>query len=157
MNEWITALSAAAKKKQVMAVYRDDTGDSWSGIPVMTGPALVVLARERDFALDGYLAVAAGQITGVEQYDDKDRKELLAGIQKAFDGWCIAECAGEEGELFFYVGRLERLEPNCLVLRPVDAEGRWVKEPVEISYEDLCTVSFGGNYLRVYRKYTGGK
>lgn len=182
MNEWITALSAAAKKKQVMAVYRDDTGDSWSGIPVMTGPALVVLARERDFALDGYLAVAAGQITGVEQYDDndfirrvmkgegiydacrvpaipgcRDWKELLAGIQKAFDGWCIAECAGEEGELFFYVGRLERLEPNCLVLRPVDAEGRWIKEPVEISYEDLCTVSFGGNYLRVYRKYTGAK
>ena len=72
MKEMMAALEAAAQKKQLMAVYRDDTGDSWSGIPVMTGPALVVLARERDFTLDGYLAITAGQITGVEQYDDND-------------------------------------------------------------------------------------
>ena len=181
MNEMIAVLASAAQKKQVMAVYRDETGDSWSGIPVMTGPALVVLARERDFALDGYLAIAAGQITGVEQYDDndfirramegegiyrgcqapaipgcRDWKELLAGIRKAFSGWCIAECANEEGELFFYVGRIEGLEANYLTIRPVDAEGRWIKEPVEIPYEDLCTVGFGGNYLRVYQKYTRG-
>ena len=113
MKEMMAALEAAAQKKQVMAIYRDDTGDSWSGIPVMTGPALVVLARERDFTLDGYLAIAAGQITGVEQYDDndfirrvmkgegiyegcrppaipscRDWKELLAGIVQSFDRWC---------------------------------------------------------------------
>ena len=34
MNEMIKALEAAAQKRQVMAVYRDETGDSWSGIPV---------------------------------------------------------------------------------------------------------------------------
>ena len=183
MNEVMAALKAAAQKKQVMALYRDETGDSWSGIPVMTGPALVVLARERDFALDGYLAVAAGQISGVEQYDDndfirrvmkgekvyegcrapaipgcRDWKELLAGIVKAFGGWCIAECTGEEEDgLYFYVGKVERLEENYFSMRPVDAEGRWLKEPVEIPYEDLCTVGFGGNYVRVYRKYTEGK
>ena len=56
MNEVIAALQAAAQAKQMMAVYRDDTGDSWSGIPVLTGPGMAVLARERDFTLDGYLA-----------------------------------------------------------------------------------------------------
>ena len=183
MKEMMAALEAAAQKKQVMAIYRDDTGDSWSGIPVMTGPALVVLARERDFTLDGYLAIAAGQITGVEQYDDndfirrvmkgegiyegcrppaipscRDWKDLLAGIVQSFDRWCIAECTSEEeGELYFYVGKVESLEKNHFTLRPVNAEGGWIKEPVAIPYEDLCTVGFGGNYVRIYQKYTKGR
>ena len=125
MKEMMVALEAAAQKKQVMAVYRDDTGDSWSGIPVMTGPALVVLARERDFTLDR---------------------------------WCIAECTNEEeGELYFYVGKVESLEKNHFTIRPVNAEGGWIKEPVAIPYEDLCTVGFGGNYVRIYQKYTKGR
>ena len=182
MNEMMEALGTAAGAKQVMAVYRDGTGDCWSGIPVLTSPRIAVLARERDFALDGYLAVGADQISGVEQYDDNDFirramkgeglyeqcqkpafkgcgdwKELLRGVVQAFGGWCIAECADEEGSLCFYVGRVTSLEENYLNLRPVDADGSWHQESVTIPYEDLCTVSFGGNYLRVYRKYAGAK
>ena len=59
--------------------------------------------------------------------------------------------------LCFFVGQILSLEENHLTLRPVDAEGRWNKEAAVIPYEDLCTVSFGGNYLRIYQKYTGGK
>ncbi len=183
MNEMIKALEAAAQKRQVMAVYRDETGDSWSGIPVLTGPALAVLAREQDFSLDGYLAIGAGGISGVEQYDDndfirrvmkgegiyqgvkppagvtacRDWKELLEGIQKGCGGWCIAECADGEGELCFYVGKVLTLEQNHLTLRPVGADGRWNSEAAVLPYEDLRTISFGGNYLRVYQKYTGGR
>jgi len=183
MNEIIKTLQAAADAGSVVAVYRDETGDSWSGIPVMTGPAIAVLARERDFALDGYVAIAADQISGVEQYDDndfirrvmkgehiyencrrpdffrgcRDWKELAEGILRGFSGWCIAECADEEGELCFYVGKILTLETNHLTLRPVGADGQWNKDAAVIPYEDLRTVSFGGNYLRVYRKYTGGK
>jgi len=181
MNEMISALRAAAEARQVTAVYRDETGDSWSGIPVLTGPAIAVLARERDFTLDGYIAIGAAEISGVEQYDDndfirrvmkgegiyegcrppagvsgcRDWKELMAGVIKGYGGWCIAECGGEDGELCFYVGKIQTLEVNHLTLRPVGADGRWNKEPAVIPYEDLRTVSFGGNYLRVYRKYTG--
>lgn len=183
MNEFIAALQAAADRRQVMAVYRDDTGDSWSGIPVMTGPAIALLARERDFTLDGYLAIAAHQITSVEQYDDndfirrvmkgekvydscrrpdslqscRDWKELAEGVLRGYGGWCIAECADEEGELCFFVGRILTLEQNHLTLRPVGADGCWTREPAVIPYEDLLTLSFGGNYLRVYQKYTGEK
>ena len=183
MNEVIAALQAAAKAKQMMAVYREDTGDSWSGIPVLTGPGMAVLARERDFSLDGYIAIAAHQISGLEQYDDndfirrvmkgeglydacrspqgvrgcRDWKELAQGILRGFGGWCIAECADGEGELCFYVGRILSLEENHLTFRPVGADGQWTKEPAVIPYEDLLTVSFGGNYLRVYQKYTKEK
>lgn len=180
MNEMMAALERAAEKKQVMAVYRDETGDSWSGIPVMTGPGIAVLARERDFVLDGYVAIAAHQISGVEQYDDnefirrvmkgekvyescrrpelggcRDWKELAEGVLRGYGGWCIAECADEEGELCFFVGRILALEQNHLTLRPVGADGCWTKEPAVILYEDLLTLTFGDNYLRVYRKYTG--
>lgn len=182
MNEMIKLLQNAAEQKQVMAVYRDETGDSWSGIPVLTGPAIAVLARERDFALDGYLAIGADQISSVEQYDDndfirrvmkgekvyesckrpdglqgcRDWKELLEGVIKGFSGWCIAECTDGEGELCFYVGRVLTLERDHLTLRPLDADGSWYKEAAVIPYEDLRTVCFGGNYLRVYKKYTSG-
>ena len=77
MNEFIQALAEGARNNQVMAVYRDDTGDSWSGIPVMTGPALAVLAQERDFALDGYLAIAAGQITEIGRASCRERVSIL--------------------------------------------------------------------------------
>ena len=88
----------------------------------------------------------------------RDWKELLAGIVQSFDRWCIAECTNEEeGELYFYVGKVESLEKNHFTIRPVNAEGGWIKEPVAIPYEDLCTVGFGGNYVRIYQKYTKGR
>lgn len=179
MNGTIQALQDAAQAGSVMAVYRDETGDSWSGIPVATGPAIAVLARERDFVLDGYIAIGASQITGVEQYDDndfirramkgegvydgckrpaalqtcRDWKELAAGILRGFGGWCIAECAGEEGELCFFVGKIISLEQDYLTLQPVGADGSWTKDTAVIPYEDLCTITFGDNYLKVYAKY----
>ena len=182
MNEMIETLRAAGEKKQVVAVYRDETGDSWSGIPVLTGPGLAVLARERDFALDGYLAIGGEQISSVEQYDDndfirrvmkgekvyehcrepegvrgcRDWKDLMEGILRGFDGWCIAECSDGEGELCFYVGKVLTLERDLLTLRPINADGSWYQEAAVIPYEDLKTVAFGGNYLRVYRKYSKG-
>ena len=55
------------------------------------------------------------------------------------------------------MGRILSLEENHLTLRPVGADGQWTKEPAVIPYEDLLTVSFGGNYLRVYQKYTREK
>ena len=87
----------------------------------------------------------------------RDWKELLEGIQKGYGGWCIAECADGEGELCFYVGKVLTLEQNHLTLRPVGADGRWNSEAAVLPYEDLRTISFGGNYLRVYQKYTGGR
>ena len=181
MNEMIKLLREAEKQGQVMAVYRDETGDSWSGVPVMTGPGIVLLARERDFALDGFIAIGAKEISGVEQYDDNDFirrvmkgekvyqnskapgavrgcgdwKELLSGISEGFSGWCIAECDDEEGEVCFYVGRVVTLETNHFTLRPVGADGKWNPDAAVILYDDLRTVAFGGNYLRVYQQYMG--
>lgn len=175
------ALERAAAQKQVMALYRDDTGECWSGIPVMAGPRLAVFCRERDFALDGFLAVDMERLTGVERYDDndfvrramagegvygacrkppirscRDWKELLDGVMKSFGGWCSPQCEDGEGDLCFYVGRALALEDNGFLLRPVDADGRWHREPAFIPYEDLCTLAFGGNYLRVFQKYAAG-
>lgn len=179
MNEMMKALREAEKQGHVTAVYRDETGDSWSGVPVLTGPSIAVLARERDFSLDGYIAIAEKEISGVERYDDNDFirrvmegekvyqnskaprgfrgcgdwKEVLQGIVDGFDRWCIAECADEEGALCFYVGRLLTLETNHFTLRPIGADGEWNPDAAVILYEDLRTVSFGGNYLRVYGEY----
>lgn len=179
MNELMKSLQEAANRRHVTAVYRDETGDSWSGVPVLTGPGIAVLARERDFSLDGFIAIGEKEISGVEQYDDNpfirrvmegekvyenskppvslrgcgDWKEILTGIIQGFSGWCIAECDDEEGEICFYVGKLLTLDPNHFTLRPISADGQWNPDPAVILYDDLRTVAFGGNYLRVYQKY----
>lgn len=179
MKELIKALREAAKRRQVTAVYRDETGDSWSGVPVLVGPSIAVLARERDFTLDGFIAIGEKEISGVEQYDDNafirrvmegekvyenskppaslrgcgDWKEVLTGVMEGFSGWCIAECDDEEREICFYVGRILTLDTNHFTLRPISADGRWNPDPAVILYDDLRTVAFGGNYLRVYGKY----
>ena len=83
----------------------------------------------------------------------RDWKELAAGILRDFGGWCIAECAGEEGELCFFVGKIISLDQDYLTLQPVGADGSWTKDTAVIPYEDLCTITFGDNYLKVYAKY----
>ena len=177
-HELLELVEKAAREGQVLALYRDDTGECWSGVPVMTGKRLAVFCREQDFRLDGYLAVDLELLSAAERYDDNDFvrramagegvyagckkppirgcgdwKQLLDGVIRAFGGWCCPQCQDGEGEQSFYVGRALSLEENGFTFRPISADGRWNPQTVPIPYDDLCTLSFGGNYLRVFGKY----
>ena len=171
-------LQSALENKNMLIVYRDEISAAYyAGIPVLLSAELAVLAKECDFTLDGYVALALRDVTQIEQYDDNDFcrrvfagegvyqsaaapgfsgcrnwRELLAGIRDAFGGWLSVECESASDTLF-YVGVIAELTESCLYLRRVDADGTWHDTPSPVPYEDITLVSFGGNYLRVYSKY----
>ena len=183
MNQEIVAqLNRAREKRNLMAVYRDRLEvEDCSGIPVAVGRQLLILHRNRDFLLDGYLALRLEDITQLEQMDESDfiRRvcggeklyekaaaprltsaedwfQLLGGVKGSFGGWLAVECLSE-GELCFYLGVISRLDVNFLQLRQVDADGFRHEEDTTIPLQDILTVSFGDRYLEIYKKYTNKK
>ena len=174
-----TLLREAWEQKHMVVVYRDDIGGTYyGGIPVLLSGELVVLAKEREFSLDGFVALRLRDITYVEQYDDNDfcrrvlegegvyrqavppklggcaaMAQLLEGIKRGYRGWLSVECETPEDTLF-YVGTVQSAEGGVLTLRRVDADGVWHGQAAQVPLEDITCVTFGGAYLAVYEKYT---
>lgn len=147
-NEDKTLLESAKANKNMVVVYRDDIGGTYyGGIPMVLSPELLVLAKEREFSLDGYVAVRLRDITMVEQYDDndfcrralegegvyrqavlpklrgsRDWRQLLEGIRDNYRGWLSVECETPEDDLF-YVGQVLTVDESILTLSRVDADG----------------------------------
>ena len=179
-KEQMTALATAKEKKQLTALYRDELAQAndYCGIPVTLGRQLVVLARETDFALDGYVALRLADVTFLEQVDDApfihklaqgeglyqkvqpprladgdSWQGLLGGVKAAYGGWMTAETVDEEGSCFF-MGILARVDGNYLYLNQVDPDGSRRQEETTVALQDLVTVTFGGRYVELYRKYS---
>lgn len=172
-------LKKALEQKLMVVVYRDDIGGTYyGGIPVMLSAELVVLAREREFDLDGYVVLRLRDITLVEQYDDNDfcrrvlegegvyqraasprlrdcgtMARVLEGVAQGYRGWLSVECESPEDTLF-YVGVVASVEDTVLTLRRVDADGSWHDTPATLPMEDITCLTFGGRYLAVYQQYT---
>lgn len=179
-KDLMTGLTTAKEKRQLTALYRDELSQvsDYSGIPVVLGRQLVVLARETDFSLDGYVALRLADVTFLEQVDDAPfiRKlaegeglyqkaqppkladgdswqGLVGGIKAGWGGWMTAETVDDEGSCFL-MGVLSRLDSTYLYLHQVDADGTRRQEETTVPLQDLVTVTFGGRYVELYRKYT---
>ena len=176
-NEYRALLEKAQKNRNMVVVYRDKLeGAFYGGIPVAQSRELLVLAREQEFQLDGWVALRQKDVTLVEQYDDndfcrrvlegegvygqakapgggcRDWRELLDGIRKAHRGWATVECEAPE-EMLFFVGVITAVDENYLMMRRVDADGSWHPDETTVPLQDITAVSFGGRYLRIYEKY----
>lgn len=178
-QEIIQQLKSAKEKNCLMALYRDELEAvaDYTGFVVLVGSQLVVLARESDFALDGYLALRLEDVTFLEQVDDNgfirgvlageklyDRvspprltdadswQGLLSGIQASFGGWLTVEALSDDG-LCFFMGVIAGLDSNFLYLWQVDAQGIKHQEQTTVPLQDVVTIAFGGRYIETYRKY----
>lgn len=178
-SEIRTVLETAKKNNNLVALYRDELPvNEYTGFVVTLGKKLVILHRDSDFTLDGYVALRVDDVTYTEQVDDnkfmkrvlegerlyagtqtpklttaESWNELLSGVQASFGGWLTAETYSEDGQCFF-LGVISRLDSNFLYLCQVDALGNKRAEETTIALQDLVTVTFGGRYLNIYRKYT---
>lgn len=178
-NELQKTLETARQRRQLLALYRDELPDcaDHTGIPVLVGPSLVLLHRELDFGLDGYVALRAADISCTEQVDacgfiaailrgektyDKvavpklcgveSWQGLLGGVQAGFGGWLTVETVADDGCCFF-LGVISRLDQNYLYLRQVEADGQRHQEETTVPLQDIVTVAFGSRYLELYKKY----
>ena len=181
--ELIEQLGKAKVDKNLMAVYRDKMPDiiDYTGFPVVLGNDILVLAREADFSIDGYVAMRVEDITYIEQVDDNgfitkilqgenvytnvvpprltdggNWHQLLSGVQASFNGWLTVETMSPEGQGFF-LGNIVRVDSNCLYMKQVDALGKQSKDETTIILQDLVTVTFGGKYVEIYQKYSRNK
>lgn len=53
----------------------------------------------------------------------------------------------------FAIGRIERVTAKCVFLRHFDGDGIWQKEPYEIPYSEITSVTFGSRYVEMFSKY----
>ena len=176
-NEYKALLEKAQEQKNMVVVYRDKLdGAFYGGIPVLQSQELLVLAKEQEFRLDGWVALRQKDVTLVEQYDDNDFcrrvlegegvyaqakapkggcrnwRELLEAVRDGCRGWATVECESPE-EMLFFVGVVTSVDGNYLMMRRVDADGRWHPDETTVPLEDITAVSFGGRYLQIYEKY----
>ncbi len=177
-NEFKSMLTQAQQDKNMVVVYRDELGGAfYAGVPVLQTDTLLVLAKEQEFNLDGFVVLRQKDITLVEQYDDNDFcrrvlegegvyqrvqapkvpgcqswQQLMEGILKNYGGWLTVECESPTETLFF-VGIGISSDKNYLMMRRVDADGSWHKDATTVPLQDITAVTFGGHYLSVYQKY----
>ena len=126
---------------------------------------------------DGYIAIAIADISSLEVDPSREfvekalalRGETLqvpAGFQ--LDDWAaIARSAmacaplislnmveDDEGEIS-YVGQLDEVEGNALVLRELDPNARWYPDNGAYELEGLGSVGFGSGYLEALWQVAG--
>ena len=181
--EILDQLRSAKENKNLMAVYRDEMPDviHYTGFPVVMGKEILIMARETDFTVDGYVAIRIEDVTYIEQVDDNgfiskilqgeniytkvapprltdgnNWHQLLSGVQASFNGWLTVETLSPDGQCFF-LGHIVRVDSNCLYMKQVDALGKQSKEETTIPLQDLVTVNFGGRYIEIYQKYSRNK
>lgn len=141
------------------------------GFPLIVAEQLFLMAEDDDFILDGFIIRRLRDI-----YELGYRKGIYQHIAEqegltSFDlpdvnisDWANAFNSlkklgkhviveREYGEGFFYIGTIETVADDHVLLCHYDADGIWQEEPVAIQYRDITSVSFGTRYAETFSKY----
>ena len=145
-----------------------------SGKPIKFSDDFVLICYEYDFEFDGFEIIRLDDITNI-QYDNVDKfinyifinediKPVMGNIfsininsyieiMQFFlnkNENIIIECE-KHGE--FYIGKVIEVFKDCVKFLCFDAEGVWDKEPYNIFYKDITSISFRNRYLIYMSKY----
>ena len=139
---------------------------------------LLLIAREYDFFLDGWMvlnrrAISELQSTKSNAYCKKILKQegLLGDLSPGFDVdlssyqglfqslrrqriFVIVESESlDEDDETFLIGPIGRITQRRVVVRYFDGCGKWTDDTRTIDYSNITAVQFGGNYIRLHQKY----
>jgi len=171
MQELRDELNAHREPRTLCGVEYEYSDNPIYGFPVAVGEQLFLLAQEDDFVLDGFTIRRLRDI-----YEFQSRKGMYQQISEAegltrfeapavdVSDWqsvfaslrpmgkhIIVEREYEDG--YFYIGTIEAVAEDHVLLRHYDADGVWQEEPIAIRYPDVTSVSFGTRYAEVFSKY----
>ena len=126
---------------------------------------------------DGFLVVAVGDVTAVEQDPGREfvEKALQLNDQKMpelpdfkLDDWqAIAESAAAQTPLLSlnmldeadgevsYIGRLTGAEHDALVLQEVDPNAHWYPDTGAYEFAGIGSIGFGTAYMRLLARIAG--
>ena len=177
-KEILKAIELAKKNNNFIGIYRDELyANDYQGFITNIGKTLLIMQKENDFTLDGYVAMRLEDITYTEVIDDNkfikkvisgekliqnvtppkltsadSFQELFSGILATFGGWLTVGIDSPDGQGFF-MGTVTRMDSNYMYMKQIDAMGIWNKDEITVPLQDIATVTFGDRYTEVYRKY----
>ena len=151
--------------------------DEISAIPLKISDDLLCIMYIFDFVCDGYKVLRIKDITElkrdeVDEFHDYiiNKQGIIRDVDRldnlnvdswntVFDYLCDNEImldisleAKEIGKNFF-VGKVEKVNDNNIMLREVDAFGEYKKKSKRIYYDDITMISFGNRYSEMLDKY----
>ena len=163
---------ASIGKNKLLRAYLHGDGSYWYFIPLRVSERLYLAAVEDDFILDGFTVRRFRDLDRLQVKDDKcveilvsegvfgvaspdvdltDWKSVFLSLQRRGENVIVE--GEDDGESFFYIGRVERALSSKVIFRHFDADGIWQDEPYEIAYADISSVTFGSRYVTVFSRY----
>lgn len=166
-------------KKQLVKLKREKISHYNNyGFIIMLNSELVLLQNCDEFTLEGYTVLRMDDISSVrsnkfERFVEKILKsegtldEVGITYNINLDNWqslfqslkkanknVIIECeVGDEAKDEFFIGRLIRVNRKSVSLLYFSAVGKWDEEPTVIPFDEITTVRFDENYIKVFSKY----
>lgn len=171
MQELRDGLNGCREPRTLCGVEFEYSDNPIYGFPAAVGEQLFLLAEEDDFILDGFtirrlrdiyefkskkgMYQQISEAEGLTRFeapavDISDWRSVFASLQRMGRN-IIVEREYEDG--YFYVGTIEEVAEDHMLLRHYDADGIWQEEPARVEYREVTSVTFGSRYVEVFSKY----
>ena len=172
-------LREAMDSRVPVQIARERVAPGWlHGFVIGLSTEFCLVAEVSDaMYFDGYLVIAVGDVSAVEQDPGREFVEKALEINAEIlpqladfklDDWQgIAECAARdmplislnmldegEGEVS-YVGRLTGAEHDALVLQEVDPNAKWYPDTGAYEFAGIGSIGFGTQYMLLLARIAG--
>jgi hypothetical protein len=173
-------LREAMDTRAPVRIARENVSPGWvHGFVIGLSAEFCMIAEVSDgMRFDGFLIVAAGDVTAVEQDPGRAFVEQALEIngenlpqlaQFSLNDWAsIAESAARETPLISlnmlddenegevsYIGRWTASEPDALILQEVDPNARWYPDTGAYEFAGIGSISFGTQYMLLLARVAG--
>ena len=171
----IELLQRSVEQKPLLRIFLKYDAFYTYWFPFGASEKLLLAAKEDDFIINGFSIRRIRDIKKIEYKDDKCNEILKA--EKVLDSlsapvidltdWHSAFMSLqtldkniifeheslEEQEWDYWIGRIEKVKNKKVVFRHFDADGIWQKEPYEIPFSRITSVTFDSRYVNTFSKY----
>jgi hypothetical protein len=170
----VSGLQEAIERNQLIKVCREDIDSQpLYGYPLSISEELCLFENYYDFHFEGYTIIRLEDISSIRSDENErfsefiiteeglkkkdippvielmDWKTALKDLKNKEKYIIIESEAGDD----FYIGRIEEIKEESVSFLYFDGLGVWDKEPFEILYSNITSVSFNQRYLNVISKY----
>jgi hypothetical protein len=170
-------LKSFQSRKSIIKIQRDGINDNpLYGFILQFNDRFVLLAQEYDFYMDGWMILERRFITKIEYPRSSrfhksmlERESLLTNINpnltvnlnnyraifrslKKSKVFVIVENERPKEDKFL-IGPIQRINKNNVSIRYFDVCGKWEKRYRKIDFDEITSIRFGCNYIKLYEKY----
>lgn len=164
------------KERKLCTIVRADDFDDIEGYIVAAARKLILVQVVEKGHIEGYAAIRRRDIikvrhgaherfhhhmylsAGIAEQVTRPKKVVL-GSWHSFFTWLIehyhfATVEGEDEAIDGFVqGKIRRVKERLVTMRHVEDSGQYEDAVVDVPYDEITKVSFGGSYLQLLETY----